>query len=227
MACEVFGGLTALAGCLEPSRWPSPLLGATGSKPFEALDGGSQRVPLGFQIENDALEVHFTPPSVNERYIRDATATVAASGSPAGSTRRRSSATTCLPSAILGVLHPAVTASSYAQFRAGHLRDAVFNAFVAVFDLLREKSGLDKDGAGLVAEALSLEKPKLILSTLATESGQNDQKGFIQILQGAYLGVRNPKAHSLASDLDDSEAAQYLVFASLLARRVEEARPPS
>jgi uncharacterized protein (TIGR02391 family) len=132
-----------------------------------------------------------------------------------------------LSSAILGVLHPVVTASAYAQFRAGHLRDAVFNAFVAVFDLLREKSGLDKDGAALVAEALSLEKPKLILSTLGTESGQNDQKGFIQILQGAYLGVRSPKAHSLASDLDDSEAAQYLVFASLLARRVEEARPPS
>jgi hypothetical protein len=82
-----------------------------------------------------------------------------------------------LSSAILGALHLVVTASAYAQFRAGHLRDSVFNAFVDVFDLLREKSGLGKDGAPLVAEALSLERPKLILSTLATESGQNVRKG--------------------------------------------------
>ena len=33
----------------------------------------------------------------------------------------------------------------------------------------------------------------------------------------------NPKAHSLAHDLTQLTAAQYLVFASLLARRVEEA----
>jgi uncharacterized protein (TIGR02391 family) len=58
-----------------------------------------------------------------------------------------------------------------------------------------------------------------------TESGKNDQKGFLQIYQGAFLGVRNPKAHSLAHDLDQIKAAQYLVFASLLARRVDEAKP--
>lgn len=132
-----------------------------------------------------------------------------------------------LSSAVVDLLHPAVFDSSYTQFRAGRLRDSVFNAFVAVFDLIRAKTGLDKDGTQLVAEALSLERPRLILSTLATESGQNEQKGFIQILQGAYLGVRNPKAHSLASDLDVETAAQYLVFASLLARRIDEATPPA
>ena len=132
-----------------------------------------------------------------------------------------------LASAIIDLLHPVVFESSYAQFRAGHLRDAVFNAIVAVFDLLRKRTGLDKDGAQLVAEAFSLERPRLIISTLATESGQNEQKGFIQILQGSYLGVRNPKAHSLTSDLDVVKAGQYLVFASLLARRIEEAQTPT
>jgi uncharacterized protein (TIGR02391 family) len=129
-----------------------------------------------------------------------------------------------LSSALLDLLHPAVFESSYTQYRAGRLRDAVFNAIVAVFDLLRARTGLDRDGAQLVAESLSLERPRLIFSTLSTESGQNEQKGFIQILQGAYLGVRNPKAHSLTSDLDVVKAAQYLVFASLLARRIEEAQ---
>lgn len=132
-----------------------------------------------------------------------------------------------LASALVDLLHPAVFESSYAQFRAGRLRDAVLNAIIAVFDLLRARTNLDKDGIQLVAEAFSLERPKLIISTLTTESGQSEQKGFIQILQGAYLGVRNPKAHSLTSDLNVIKAAQYLVFASLLARRIDEAQSPT
>lgn len=35
--------------------------------------------------------------------------------------------------------------------------------------------------------------------------------------------MRNPKAHSLRNDLDRTSAAQYLVFASLHARRVDAA----
>ncbi len=46
----------------------------------------------------------------------------------------------------------------------------------------------------------------------------------MQILSGAYQGIRNTKAHSLEHDLDQVKAAQYLVFASLLARRVSEAK---
>lgn len=64
----------------------------------------------------------------------------------------------------------------------------------------------------------------LILSEIDSESGQNDQKGFMQIFKRAYQGILNPKAHSLTHDLTPIKAAQYLVFASLLARRVEEAK---
>jgi hypothetical protein len=64
------------------------------------------------------------------------------------------------------------------------------------------------------------------MSDLDSESGQNDQKGFMQIYKGAFQGIRNPKAHSLAHDLTEEKAAQYLIFASLLARRIEEAKIP-
>lgn len=127
---------------------------------------------------------------------------------------------------IEGLLHPSILESSYAQFRAGHYRDAVLNSIVAIFDLIRRRSGLDKDGSNLVNEAFSLDHPLLVFSNLDSESGQNDQKGFMEILRGAYQGIRNPKAHSLYSDLDEHKAAQYLVFASLLARRVTEAVSP-
>lgn len=129
-----------------------------------------------------------------------------------------------LTTAIVDLLHPTIMEAAYSQFRAGHYREAVLNAVMAVFDLIRNRARSDKDGAALVAEVFSLENPLLVLSNVDTESGRNEQKGFIQILQGAYIAVRNPKAHSLASDLDQVGAAQYLVFASLLARRVSAAK---
>jgi hypothetical protein len=61
---------------------------------------------------------------------------------------------------------------------------------------------------------------------LESESGKNDQKGFMQILIGAYLGIRNPKAHSLVNRLTKNEADQYLIFASLLAERICQAKQP-
>lgn len=125
---------------------------------------------------------------------------------------------------ILDLLHPRVTAASYAHFKAGRFRDAVLNSVVAIFDLIRERTNIDKDGSELVAEAFSLRRPRLVFSTLENESGRNDQKGFIQILQGVYQGVRNPKAHTLTINPSQNVAAQYLVFSSLLCRRVEEAR---
>lgn len=130
--------------------------------------------------------------------------------------------------AIIGfedLLHPLIKDHALHHFHAGHWREAVLNAITAVFDLIRDRTGIDKDGAQLVAHTFSLDNPFLIFSEINSESGQNDQKGFLQILQGAYLGIRNPKAHSLAHDLDKMKAAQYLVFVSLLARRVSEAKP--
>lgn len=125
---------------------------------------------------------------------------------------------------FLHLLHPAVVAGSYGHFQNGHLRDAVLNAIVAIFDLIRERTGIDADGSTLVNRAFSLADPYLVLSELETDSGQNDQKGFIQLFNGSYQGIRNAKAHSLNHDLTEVKASQYLVHASLLARRVSEAR---
>jgi uncharacterized protein (TIGR02391 family) len=122
------------------------------------------------------------------------------------------------------LIHPAIKASSYSHYRDGHLRDAVLNSVIAVFDQIRKTTGIDADGDALVNKAFSLENPVIVLSELESESGQNDQKGFMQIFKGAFQGIRNPKAHSLANDLNEEKAAQYLVFASLLARRLDEAK---
>lgn len=80
------------------------------------------------------------------------------------------------------LLHPRIEQHSLHHYESGHLREAVLNAVMAVFDFLRERTGLTLDGMALITEALSLERAKLILSELRTESGKNDQKGFILFL---------------------------------------------
>ncbi|EPC03239.1 hypothetical protein L861_23300 [Litchfieldella anticariensis FP35 = DSM 16096] len=124
------------------------------------------------------------------------------------------------------LLYPVIFEHAYQQYRVGHLRDAALNAFTAVFDLIRARTGLDMDGAKLVGQVFSVKKPRLILSEIEAGSGRNDQAGFLHIYQGAYIGIRNPKAHSLQHDLTDEKAAQYLIFASLLTRRAAEAHEP-
>jgi uncharacterized protein (TIGR02391 family) len=121
------------------------------------------------------------------------------------------------------LLHPAVVQSSLEHFKSGHYREAVLNSVTAIFDLIRSRTGIDLDGSNLVNQAFSLNDPYLVLSELDTDSGRNDQKGFIQLFSGSYQGIRNPKAHSLNHDLTELKASQYLVHTSLLARRVSEA----
>jgi uncharacterized protein (TIGR02391 family) len=124
------------------------------------------------------------------------------------------------------LLHPIVTEKALAFYADRHYREAVLNSVIAVFDVIRARTGLKQDGAALVSEALSVDRPRLVLSELTTESGCNDQIGFMQIIQGMYKGIRNPKAHSLQHDLDEHKAAQYMVLASLVMRRITDATIP-
>lgn len=124
------------------------------------------------------------------------------------------------------MLHIQIKNKAYAHYINGDYRNAVLDSVITLFDYIRKKSGLTNDGEPLIENALSLNNPKLILSNLTTESGRNDQLGFMCILKGVYKGIRNPKAHTLDSDLDIKKAAEYLVFISLLIRRIEEANIP-
>ena len=100
----------------------------------------------------------------------------------------------------------------------------MLNSITALFDHIRSITKLKLDGGPLIDKAFSVEKPYLILSDLDSDSGQNDQKGFMLVFKGAFQGIRDPKAHSLDHDLTEEKAAQYLIFASLLARRIDEAK---
>ncbi|MFS2036994.1 TIGR02391 family protein [Polaromonas sp. CT11-55] len=122
------------------------------------------------------------------------------------------------------LLHPVIQDKCLPLYRDGHLRESVLNAVIAVYDMIRHRTQSTLDGNALAGQAFGLENGLLIFSEVNTETGQNDQKGFLQIFQGVYTGVRNVKSHSLTHDLDKMKAAQYLVMLSLLARRVDECK---
>jgi uncharacterized protein (TIGR02391 family) len=125
---------------------------------------------------------------------------------------------------LLELLHPIIIESSFMLFSDGNYREAVLNGIICLFDLIRRRTNLDKDGLDLVNEVFSLQNPILKLSDLATDTEKNIQKGFLLMMQGLYTGVRNPKAHSLNISIDKRLAAQYLAFISLLTYKVEAAK---
>ena len=61
----------------------------------------------------------------------------------------------------------------------------------------------------------SVNKPIISLADLSTETGQNIQKGYMQIFSGTMTGIRNPTAHENLQ-IDKNRTIHYLYLASLL-----------
>jgi len=127
---------------------------------------------------------------------------------------------------FIGLLHPKVIQASLGHYEREDYREAVLNAMLALTETIREKTGLDTDGVPLVSQVFKPEEPILTFADTRTISGRDEHKGFHKIMLGAFEGVRNPKSHRMFSDLTALTAAQYLVFISLLVRRVEGASKP-
>lgn len=124
------------------------------------------------------------------------------------------------------LLHPEIVRHSYDHYKRGKYRSAVFDSITVVVDMVRKKAKFDYDvfDADVINKAFGGESPRLHVSNFKGRPAKDEQKGFHMLFLGAWEGIRNPKAHTLESDLTANKAAQYLVFASLLARRVDEAK---
>jgi uncharacterized protein (TIGR02391 family) len=125
------------------------------------------------------------------------------------------------------LLHGEILEKALPLYTGGHYRQCIFEAYVTVFSLLRRRAELDLDGDNLVGKALSLNNPILAFGDLNTETGKTIQKGMIQVLQGVYQAFRNVAAHPHDLSASQTAAAQHMVFASVLVRRVEGARKVS
>jgi len=118
-------------------------------------------------------------------------------------------------------LHPYIAKGCSRLFVDGHYAQAVEESAKAVFQYLREITGLTLDGAALAQQALSVKNPILAFSDLADETKRNEQIGFMEMLAAFAKGVRNPLAHTHGK----LEAFEYLCLASLFCRRIDDATP--
>lgn len=126
------------------------------------------------------------------------------------------------PSELLSSLqlHTRIIDVSKSLFESGHYASAIFEAFKAVNNAVKEKSGLDMDGKQLMARAFDERQPEIILNDLKTQSEKDEQEGFKFLFMGAMQGIRNPKAHDLVQQDDPYLTLEYMTFASLLMRKI-------
>ncbi|MGA2084788.1 MAG: TIGR02391 family protein [Terracidiphilus sp.] len=100
-------------------------------------------------------------------------------------------------------------------YEAGNFTHAILEAMHQITVLLRDRSGVDGDGATLVGQALGGESPKLRVNSFQSESEKNVQRGIEQILRGTYLAIRNPRSHEPYTD-SKSDADAIIHFLNYL-----------
>lgn len=108
----------------------------------------------------------------------------------------------------------------------GHHARAVEEAFKYIDNLVKKiakptDNGLT--GKKLMENVFSAALPLLKLNSGNTQSEKDEQLGYMQILSGCMVGIRNPRAHE--HDWEDSEhrALQLIIFADHLITRIRDA----
>ena len=107
---------------------------------------------------------------------------------------------------------------------------AVLEASKSVAEKLRSRTGQEGDGAALVDAVCSAGSgPLLAFNDLSTEWEISEQKGLATLLKGLFGTFRNPAAHApkVLWATSQAEALDMMTLASMLHRRIDEARTPS
>lgn len=131
-------------------------------------------------------------------------------------------------------IHSEIKNVSETLFKSKHYSEAIEASFKQIISLIKEKTnypkdknnGSELDGTKLMREVFNLSKeiPILQLNNLINETDRNEQEGFMNIFVGAVQGIRNPKAHANLNLKDPQKAIEYILFASLLARKIDESK---
>jgi uncharacterized protein (TIGR02391 family) len=120
-------------------------------------------------------------------------------------------------------LHPEIAKAASKLYLDGHYANAVLDAVKALNNIVRLRSGLIEDGVTLMEKAFSPSNPIIKFNDLSTQSDRDEQLGFMRMFSGAVSGLRNPRADDFIHD-DPERALEFIAFASLLAKLLDEAK---
>ncbi len=112
--------------------------------------------------------------------------------------------------------------SSYGN---GNFTGAILDSMHFLSDLLREKAGIEADGAALVGQALGGNSPKVRINRLQSDTDWNIQKGIEQIIRGLYQAVRNPRSHEKLNDSEEAAQA-IIIFVGYLVSIIDQSKTP-
>ena len=101
----------------------------------------------------------------------------------------------------------------------GSILDAIFK----LTDTIRNKTGLEGDGASLIGQAFGGDDPRIKLNKLQTDSEKDIQKGIQEILRGIYSGIRNPRSHDAMID-DKLSADAIIIFINYLFKLIDQSK---
>ncbi|KYP79230.1 TIGR02391 family protein [Ferroacidibacillus organovorans] len=120
----------------------------------------------------------------------------------------------------LNGLHSRVKEVAGKLFQDGHYRQAILDTYIALVEQVKAKSGrYDLDGSTLMQQVFSPKSPKIIVS-----DDSDEQMGYMWMFSGAVMGIRNPKAHRLIQQTDPQKTVEWLSFASVLFKVLDDAQ---
>jgi uncharacterized protein (TIGR02391 family) len=123
-------------------------------------------------------------------------------------------------------VHPDVLAHCRPELTQHNYFHAVLEAAKSVFEKIRQRTGLTADGAALIDEAFALRNPALLFNDLTDDTERSEHVGLATMAKAMCSIYRNPTAHAPRARwaIDEREALDMLTIASMLHRRLDQAR---
>lgn len=103
---------------------------------------------------------------------------------------------------------------------------AVEEAFKCLNNYVKKRIGQSIDGAALMRNAFSPNKPLLRLNLMKSQSQKDEQQGYMDIFAGCMTGVRNPRAHEHRLQDSPRDALELLQMANHLMLKAKGAVRP-